>query len=124
MVYEISHVSKAGDEVNLHVPGTNLQRFRVPVSDLTFVERKPPARTSNPFTTPEPTLDTAEVLEKIATVQRENLQRLDDDIEILAKYLKAEGAPKAAISILKGMSDEQRESWKTAVERIKNLLEE
>jgi uncharacterized protein YihD (DUF1040 family) len=94
-----------------------LQRFSVQVSDLTFVERKPPARTSNPFTNPEPTLDTAEVLEKIATVQRENLQQLDDDIEILAKYLKAEGAPKAAISILEGMSDEQRESWKTAVER-------
>src|SRR4030088_1403589 len=108
MVYEISHVSKEGDEVNLHVPGTKLQRFRVPVSDLTFVERKAPARTSNPFTNPEPTLDIAEVLEKFATVQRENLQRLDDDIEILTKYLKAEDAPKAAISILEGMSNEQR----------------
>jgi hypothetical protein len=124
MFYEISHVSKEGDEVNLHVPGTNLQRFRVPVSDLTFVERKPPARTSNPFTTPEPTLDTAEVLEKIATVQRENLQRLEDDIAILTKYLKAEGAPKAAISILEGMSNEQRESWKTAVGRVSSLRAE
>ena len=124
MVYEISHVSKEGDEVNLHVPGTNLQRFRVPVSDLTFVERKAPARTSNPFTNPEPTLDIAEVLEKIATVQRESLQRLDDDIEILTKYLKAEGAPKAAISILEGMSAKQHDSWKTAVERIEELLSE
>jgi hypothetical protein len=41
-------------EVDLHVPGTNLQRFRERVDNLTFVERKPPARTSNPFTTPEP----------------------------------------------------------------------
>jgi hypothetical protein len=64
MVYEISHVSKEDNEVNLHVPGTSLERFRVPVSDLTFVERKTPAKTSNPFTTPEPTLDIAEVLEK------------------------------------------------------------
>jgi hypothetical protein len=54
MVYEISHVSKEGNEVNLHVPGTNLERFRVQVSDLTFVERKAPVRTSNPFTSPEP----------------------------------------------------------------------
>jgi hypothetical protein len=49
MVYEISHVSKEGNGVNLHVPGTNLERFRVLVSDLTFVERKSPAKTSNPF---------------------------------------------------------------------------
>jgi hypothetical protein len=48
-----------------------LERFRVPVSDLIFVERKPPARTSNLFANPETALDTAVVLEKIATVQRE-----------------------------------------------------
>jgi hypothetical protein len=57
MVYEISHVSHAGAEVNLHVPGTNLERFRVRTGTLTFVERKPPARTSNPFTNPEPVLE-------------------------------------------------------------------
>jgi hypothetical protein len=124
MVYEIFQVSKEGDEVNLHVPGTTLQRFRVPVSDLTFVERKAPTKTSNPFTTPEPTLDTAEVLEKIATVQRENLQRLDDDIEILTKYLKTEGAPNTVISILEGLSAKQHESWKTAVEKIEKLFGE
>jgi hypothetical protein len=55
---------------------------------------------------------------------RRNLQRLDDDIAILTKYLKTEGAPKAAISILEGMSTEQQESWKKAVERIEKLLEE
>jgi hypothetical protein len=32
LLYEISYVSKEGDEVNLHAPGTNLERFRVPVS--------------------------------------------------------------------------------------------
>jgi hypothetical protein len=64
------------------------------------------------------------VLEKIATVQRENLKRLEDDIEILTKYLKAEGAPKATISILEGMCAKQHDSWKTAVERIEELLSE
>jgi hypothetical protein len=124
MVYEISHVSKDGDEVNLHVPGTYLERFRVRVSDLTFVERKAPAKTSNPFTNPEPTLNTAVVLEKIATVQRENLQRLEDDISILTKYLKNEGAPKTAESILEALSHKQQESWRDAVERIEKLLQE
>jgi hypothetical protein len=77
MVYEISKVHRGGNEVDLQVPGTNLQRFRVPVENITFVERKPPARTSNPFTTPEPVFDTDEILERIATVKEENLKRLD-----------------------------------------------
>ena len=36
----------------------------------------------------------------IRTVQRENLQRLDDDIAILKKYLKTEDVPKALARIL------------------------
>ncbi len=62
---EITHVYYGGDEVNLQLPGTNLEWFRVKTSTLTFVERKPPARTSNPFTSPEPTFDAREVLERI-----------------------------------------------------------
>jgi hypothetical protein len=124
MVYEISRVSQDGSEVDLYAPGTNLQRFRVRTDTLTFVERKTPAKTSNPFTEPEPTFDPGKVIERISAVQRENLQRLDDDIEILTKYLKTEGVPKAAISALEGMSSEQQESWKKAIEHIEELLEE
>jgi hypothetical protein len=69
MVYEIYRVHDGGDEVDLHVAGTNLQRFRERTDILTFVERKPPARTSNPFTNPEPVLDAGEVLNRIATVK-------------------------------------------------------
>jgi len=35
---------------------------RKPGETLTFVEREPPARTSNPFTNPEPTFDVGEVM--------------------------------------------------------------
>jgi hypothetical protein len=38
MVYEIYHVSLDGQEVDLHVPDTNLQRFRVRTDTLTYVE--------------------------------------------------------------------------------------
>jgi hypothetical protein len=124
MVYEVSRVHVGGDEVDLHVPGTNLERFRVRTDALTYVERKPPTRTSNPFTNPEPTLDAGEVLERIASVQRENLQRLDDDINILKAYLKTQGAPKETISALEGLTIQQHMSWETAVERIEELLEE
>ena len=83
MVYEISRVSPDGQDVDLHVPGLNLERFRVRVDSLTFVDRKAPARTSNPFTNAKPVFDAEEVLKRIATVQRENLERSDDDIDIL-----------------------------------------
>jgi hypothetical protein len=124
LVFEISHVSKEGDDVNLHVPGTNLERFRVLVSDLTFVERKTPARASNPFTNPEPTFDAGEMMERIAAVKEENLKRLDDDVDILKAYLKTQHAPRAVIEALEGLAVEQHVSWKKAVDRIKKLLEE
>jgi uncharacterized small protein (DUF1192 family) len=123
-VLEVTHVSHDGDEVNLQLPGTNLQWFRVRTDTLTFVERKPPAKTSIPFTDPEPVLDVDEILERIGTVQEENLKRLDDDIDILKAYLKTQHAPKAAIEALEGLTVEQHVSWKKAVDRIRKLLEE
>ena len=52
LTYEISHVHYGGNEVDLHVPGTNLQRFRERTDNLTFVERRnqtllPPKRRLN-----------------------------------------------------------------------------
>src|SRR5882757_449908 len=123
-VLEVTHVSHDGDEVNLQLPGTNLQWFRVRTDTLTFVERKPPARTSNPFTNPAPAFDTDEILERIVTVKEENLKRLDDDLDILKAYLKTQHAPKAAIEALEALTVEQHVSWKKAVDRIKKLLEE
>jgi hypothetical protein len=123
-VYEIAKVHHGGGEVDLQFPGTNLMRFRVPIDKLTYVERKPPAKTSNPFTTPEPAFEAAEVMERIATVKQENLKRLDDDVDILKAYLKTQHAPTAAIEALEGLTVEQHVSWKKAAERIKKLLEE
>ena len=123
-VLEVTSVSRNGDEVNLQLPGTNLQWFRVRSDTLTFVERKAPARTSNPFTSPESVFDAGEVMQRIHTVERENLERLEGDIAILTKYLKTQNVPKGAIEALEGLSREQEESWKSAVERIEELLEE
>jgi hypothetical protein len=124
LTYEISNVHYGGNEVDLHVPGTNMQRFRERVENLTFVERKPPTRTSNPFTEPESLIDAGDVLERIATVKEENLKRLDDDVDILKAYLKTRQAPKAAIEALEGLTVEQHVGWKKAVDRIKKLLKE
>src|SRR5207248_10392649 len=67
-VLEVNHVSRDGDEVDLQLPGTNLQWFRVRTDSLTFLDRKPPARTSNPFTTPEPVFNAGEVMERVTAV--------------------------------------------------------
>ena len=122
-VLEISHVSKDGSEVNLHVPGTNLEWFRVRVETLTFVDRKPPAKTSDPFTNAEPVFDAKEVLERIATVQRENLERSDDDIDILKAYLKTQRVPRNVIEALEGVTIDQHKSWKKGVADITKFLE-
>ena len=123
-VLEVTSVSRDGDEVNLQLPGTNLQWFRVRSDTLTFLERKAPARTSNPFTTAEPVFNAGEVMERIRTVERETLQRLGEDIAILTKYLKTQNVPRAAVDALEGLSRKQQESWETALERIEELLEE
>jgi hypothetical protein len=123
-VYEIAKVHHGGNEVDLEFPGTNLMRFRVPVDKLTHVERRPPTKTSNPFTDPEPVIDADEILERIGSVQAENLKRLDDDIDILKSYLKTQHAPKAAIETLEVLTVEQHVSWKKAIDRIKKLLDE
>src|ERR1700735_3448279 len=111
LVYEISHVHVGGDEVDLHVPGTNLERHRVRTDALTYVERKPPVKTSNPFTTPETVFDGGELLEKIETVQRDSLKQSDDDIDILKAYLKTQRAPKEAIEALEDLAFDQHKSW-------------
>lgn len=122
LVYEISRVRDDGQEVDLHVPGTNLERFRVRTDALTFVERKPPVKTSNPFTTPETVFDGGELLEKIETVQRDSLKQSGDDIDILKTYLKTQRAPKAAIEALEDFTVDHHKAWKIAIGKIKKVL--
>ena len=107
---------KAGT-FNLALPGTSLTRFNVDVSTLKFTDRVAPKPS-------EPVHDNSAIFERIATVQRENLQRLDDDIEILKKYLKTEGASKEVLQALEALSNEQHAGWQVTVERIEKLMEE
>jgi hypothetical protein len=123
-VLEITRVGHNGEEVNLQLPNTKLEWFRVRTDTLTFVDRKPPAKTSNPFTTPEPVFNAKEVLERIATVQRENLERSDDDIDILKTYLKTQHVPGTVIEALEIVTIDQHKSWTKAVVQIAKLLEE
>jgi hypothetical protein len=106
---------RSESSVDLELPGTYLTRFRQDVSTLKFVDEVAPK-------TPEPSRDTAAIFDRIATIQRESLQRLDDDIAILRKYLATEGASKAAIDALETLNNELHASWQAAVERIEELM--
>ncbi|WP_433965154.1 hypothetical protein [Tunturiibacter gelidiferens] len=108
---------RSESSVDLELPGTYLTRFRQDVRTLKFVDKVVTK-------TPEPSRDTAAIFERIATIQRENLQRLDDDVAILTKYLKSEGASKDVLKTLDTLSNEQHASWQAAVERIEELLTE
>jgi hypothetical protein len=109
--YVITGIRSGGEYVDLELPGTNLTRFHVDVSTLKFVDRVQRK--------PAPNLD---VEVRFDIIQRENLKRLDDDVALLMKYLKTQGAPKAAIDVLEALRSEQRESWYTAAERIAALM--
>jgi hypothetical protein len=113
--YVITKVRSGGEYVDLELPGTNLDRFHVEVATLKFVERTPAKGA-------KPAPKTSDIPKRIATIQLENLQRLDDDIAILTKYLKTEGAPNAAIDTLEALSNDQHEAWDKAVASIRELL--
>jgi hypothetical protein len=115
--WKITSVRSEGRYVDLEFPGTYLTRLHVDVATLKFTDRAAPK-------TPEPTHDNSAIFERIGTIQRENLQRLDDDIAILTKYLKTEGASKDVIDALDHLNNEQHASWQAALERIEELMEE
>jgi hypothetical protein len=119
LIWTVTHVSADGSKVNLNLPGIYL--FRVRSDTLKFVDRTP--RTSNPAAKDEHKLNATDILQRIGTLQRDNLQRLDDDIAILTKYMKTEGAPKAAIDALNTWSNEVHANWQAAAERIDKLLD-
>jgi hypothetical protein len=124
MVYEIMRVHIGGEEVDLHVPGTNLERYRVRTDALRYVERMPPVSTSNPFTKAEPVFDSGDLIDRISVVHQESLKRFNDDMDILKAYLKTQKVPNAAINALEVLTVELHVSWKKAVERIEKLLKE
>jgi hypothetical protein len=114
--WKISEVRYEGKYVNLELPGTNLTRRHVDVSTLAFIERVAP-------TTVGSFRDPSAISKRIATIQRESLERLDDDIAVLKKYMKTEDAPTATIVALDILSNELHASWQAAVERIDELIE-
>jgi hypothetical protein len=120
LVYEIIRIDSDG-ELTLNAPGTVLHRFRVDPATVKFVDQ--PRSPVRPSKQAEPEIDSAEVLKRVATIQHESLDRFDDDIALLTKDLQRQGVPKAAFNALEALSSEVHESWKTAIDKIEELLD-
>jgi hypothetical protein len=71
-IWTILSVSYSGKEVNLHIPNTSLQRFRVMVADLVHIENPLPPK---PKESEKPEIDVEEVREHIAAVHHSTIER-------------------------------------------------
>jgi len=118
-VFSITRVSEK--DVDLQLPGTNIERFRVPVDDLRYLDApKEPSRSSKPA---KPSINLEEVRERIATAQQSSIDQFSGDIAILKKYLKSKGIEQDALDELDQLCNDTEKRWRAAVETIEGLLE-
>jgi hypothetical protein len=116
-IYIVTRASSDGKDVDLNLPGTNIERFRVPTLDLKFVDLAPrtPSKPAKPF------INVEEVRERLATLQHASMDQLSGDIAILKKYLKSKGID--AADELDRLCKDSEESWRATVAKIEELLE-
>ena len=118
-VFTITRVREK--DVDLQLPGTNIERFRVPVDDLRYVDApKEPSRSSKPAM---PAINLEEVREPIATAQQSSIDQFRGDIAILKKYLKSKSIDQDALDELDDLCNDTEKRWHAAVETIEGLLE-
>jgi hypothetical protein len=118
-VYTISRVSSSGTQVDLYLAGTNIERFRVPVSDLNFIERPTPRQPPQPA---KPAIDVDEVHEHLLAAQHSSMDQLSGDIAILKKYLKSKGIRATVIDELDDLCEATEKRWAEVVEEIMKSL--
>jgi hypothetical protein len=94
-------------------------RFRVPVTDLNFVEKEQPREASKPT---KPVINIEEIRERITTAQHSSVDQFSGDIAVLKKYLRSKGIEAAIIQELDGLCEDMEERWKTAIKTISKLL--
>jgi hypothetical protein len=119
-VFVVTRASSDGNDVDLNLPGTNIERFRVPTEDLKFVELSARA----PIKPARPRINIEEVRERLAIARQSSIDQLSGDIAILKKYLKSKGVPSEAAEELDTLGKDNEKGWQAAVEKISELLEE
>jgi hypothetical protein len=119
-VFTITRATPTGRDVDLQLPGTTIERFRVPFDDLKFVD----APQSTPSKPAKLAINVEEVREHIAIAQQSSVDQFSGDIAILKKYLKSKGVDPAASKELDDFCEAMQEKWNHLVVAIANLLDE
>ncbi len=115
----ITKVYDDGQEVNLEMSGTNLERFRVRVEDLHFVERQP----RKPKEPEKPKIDVEELNERLIIAQHESVQQLSAAILQLKRHFEDSGAPPKAAIALDKFCVEVSEGWDETIGEIMKILD-
>ena len=118
-VYTISRVSPNGRQVDLRLEGTNIERFRVNLDDLAFLERSTPRAPARPA---KPSIDIEEIREHLTTAHHSSMDHLAAEIAILKKYLKDKGVRASALKALDDLCDETQARWAEVVAEILDSL--
>lgn len=118
-VYTVTRVSPSGKQVDLNLPGTNIERFRVNVDDLDFLERSTPRRPPKPA---KPAIDIEAIREHLDTAQHSSMDHLSGEIAVLKKYLRSKGVRASAIEELDSLCEATEKRWAAVVEEILGSL--
>jgi hypothetical protein len=117
--YLVTAASPSGREVNLSLPGTNLERYRVSVDDLEFLGRHPaPSKPANPEWEPE------EVVARFEKAKSSSQEQLNAELSELTSYLKTKGVPDLVSNEVNKLGDEIRAQWQEFLDRLPDLLKE
>lgn len=117
-VWTVSSVSHNGREVNLSIPGTNLERFRVPIDDLNFEGRVP----RKPKEPPKPKMDVKAIRDRMEETGHSILDHLQGELAALKKFIRSKGL--SVVDVLDEFEEKTEAGWKEVIEAIESKLEE
>jgi len=120
-VWTVLSVSNTEKTVGLHVPGTNLERFRVQVRNLTPVGLAP--RGKDAPTPSVPSVDVEAISEALMVAQHESVQHLSAIIRDLKERVLEEGAPPKAAARLDKLCAIVDDNWDSVVGDIMKMVE-
>lgn len=117
-VWTILSVSYSGLEVNLHVPNTNLERRRVMIRDLVYIDDPIPPRLKQPE---KPEIDVDAIREGIEEYQHSIIDHLQGEVAALKKFIRGKGV--SADKALDRFAEATEEAWNESAQAIMKDLE-
>jgi hypothetical protein len=118
-VYTVIRVNHTGTEVDLHLEGTNIERFRVSIGDIKFVDRRQRSAPAKPV---KPRIDIECIHERLVVAQHDSIQHVSAQIAQLKQQLKLDGAPANVARDLDKLCTEVEESWDATIRAIMERL--